>query len=184
MAYDFVRWGIGIVIFVAVAVVLSLITKKKGKSVLIASFAAIMIFAVLLLVPVENFVYGFPTVEKAFSYRYHEKLVSYAECDEGVLCIAQKDENNFNYYTFEKKDGKIKLPKFEGDKIIYRSSKYGVYMFRLFENQVLIVTQVKDSLYDGHEFSECAGGYYYYYAVDDVINYSKLTCLGEKVTLV
>lgn len=184
MAYDFVRWGIGIVIFVAAALILIKVTKNKGKSILIASFAAIMVFAVLLLVPVENFVYKFPTVEKVFSYRYHEKLISYAECDEGVFCIAQKDENNFVYYAFEKEDGKFKLPKFQSDNIIYRSSKYGVYMFKQFENQGLIVTQAANSLYDGKPFKECEGGYYYCYVVENPISYSKLTCDGETVKLV
>lgn len=184
MAYDFVRWGIGIVIFVAVAVVLSLITKKKGKSILIASFAAIMSFAVLLLVPIENYVYSFKTVEKIFEYRYHETLISYAECDEGVLCIAQKDESNYSYYTFEKVDGKYKLPSFQSDKIIYRSSKYGIYMFKQFGNQYLVVTQAANSLYDGKPFSKCEGGYYYFYVCEDLFNYSKLTCDGETVKLV
>lgn len=185
MAYDFVRWGVGIVIFIAVSLILIKVTKNKGKSILIASFSAIISVALLLLVPVENFFYGFPTVEKVYSYRYHEKLLSYAECDAGALCIGQKDDNNFVYYSFEKEDGKYKLPTLNSDDTVFRSSKFGIYMFKEFENGVLIVTQAKNSCYDGVPFKECTGGYYYCFGVtDDILNCGLITCEGEQVTLV
>lgn len=184
MAYDIVRWGIGIVLFVAIALILNHVTKNKGKSLLIASFAAIIAVAVLLLVPVENFVYGFPTVEKIYNYRHHEKLLTYAECDEGVLCVGQKDELNFVYYTFEKKDGKYKLPTIGSEDSFFRSSKYGIYTFKRFNNQVIIITQVPNSTYDGKKFEECSLGYYTYTVIDGDFNYSLLYCSGEKVNLV
>lgn len=184
MAYDIVRWGIVIVIFIALSIILSIVLKKKGKAILIASFAAIIAFAILLLVPVENFFYSFPSVEKIFSYRYHEKLLTYAECNEGVLCVGQKDDYNFVYYTFGKSDKGYKLQKFNGDDITYRSSKFGVYIFKKFESQIIIITQAADSLYDGKAFKECESGYYYYTVIDGDFSYSHLTCSGERVTLV
>lgn len=184
MAYDFVRWGIGIGLFVIIMVTLSLITKKKGKSALIASFAAIITVAILLLVPVENFLSGFKSVEKIYSYRHHEKLLTYAECNEGVVCVGQKDATNFVYYCFDKDDGKYKLPNLDGDKVEYRSSKYGVFIFKRFENQMIIITQVKNSEYNGVAFKECSSGYYTYTVIDGNFNYSLLSCSGEKVSLV
>lgn len=184
MAYDFVRWGAAIVIFIALIIILIKITKNKGKSVLISSFAAIITFALLLLVPVENFFYGFKSVEKIYSYRYHEPLLTYAECDEGVLCVGQKDQYNIVYYTFDKDGNKYKIPSLSDDKIIVRSSKYGIYLIKEFENQTLIVTQAKDSQYNGNKFEECKMGYYYYTFISDgMFNYNLLTCEGEKVQL-
>ena len=184
MAYDFVRWGLGIVIFVALAIILNHVTKNKGKSILVASFAAIITAAILLLVPVENFVHGFSTVEKIYSYRHHEKLLTYAECDEGVLCVGKKDELNYVYYSFNKKDGKYLLPNIGEEEITYRSSKYGIYIFKRFENKVIIITQVANSSYDGRKFEDCKSGYYTYTVIDGNFNYSLLCCAGEKVKLV
>ena len=184
MAYDFVRWGVAAGIFVIIMIILSVIIKKKGKAALIASFAAIITFAVMLLVPVENFVYSFPTVEKIFGYRYHEKLLTYAECDEGAFCVGQKDENNFVYYSFKKDEKGYKLPTAMGDEIFYFSSKYGIYMMKRFENQIIIVTQAENSEYDGKKFKPCTSGYYFYATVDGEFSYPKLTCDGERVSLV
>lgn len=184
MAYDFVRWGVAAGIFIIIMIILSVTIKKKGKSALIASFSAIIIFAVMLLVPVENFVYGFPTVEKVFSYRYHEKLLTYAECDEGAFCVAQKDDNNFVYYAFSKDEKGYNLPSATGDGIMYFSSKYGIYMMKRFHNQLIIVTQAEDSEYNGEKFSPCSSGYYFFATVDGEFSYPKLTCGGERVELV
>lgn len=184
MAYDFVRWGVAAVVFIVLMVVLSIVLKQKGKAALIASFTAIITFALLLLVPVENFVYGFPTVEKIFNYRYHEKLLTYAECDEGAFCVGQKDENNFVYYTFSKDDKGYKLPSVTGEDTVKRSSQYGVYMLKRFENQMIIVTQAENSEYDGVAFKPCSSGYYSYTVIYGDFNYSLLTCGGEKVKLV
>lgn len=184
MAYDFVRWGIAGGIFIILMIVLGIKMKQKVKAGLVASFAAIIIFAILLLVPVENFVYGFPTVEKIYNYRYHEKLLTYAECDEGAFCVGQKDENNFVYYTFDRDEKGYKLPNFEQDDTVKRSSKFGVYMLKRFDNQMIIVTQAENSAYDGVDFKPCSSGYYSYTVVYGEFNYSRLTCGGERVELV
>lgn len=184
MAYDIVRWGVGIVLFVAIALILNHITKNKGKSLLVASFAAIISVAVLLLVPVENYIFGFSSVEKIYSYRHHEKLLTYAECDEGVLCVGKKDEMNYVYYTFDKVDGKYKLPSIGSEDSFFRSSKFGIYTFKRFANQVIIITQVPNSTYDGKKFEECELGYYTYTVIDGDFNYSLLYCSGEMVKLV
>ncbi|MCQ2486207.1 MAG: hypothetical protein MJ168_12875 [Clostridia bacterium] len=184
MAYDFVRWGVALVIFVALIIILIKVTKNKAKSILIASFSAIIAFGLLLLVPIENFVYSFKSVEQIYSYRYHEKLLTYAECDDGVMCVGQKDEFNYVYYTFDKENGEYKLPKINDEKMVVRSSKYGIYMIKQFKNQTLILTQAKDSQYNGNKFKECELGYYYYTFISDgVFNYNLLTCSGEKVQL-
>ena len=184
MAYDFVRWGLGIVIFVALSIILSRVTKNKGKSILIASFAGIIIAAALLLLPVENLFSGFQTVEKIYSYRHHEPLLTYAECDEGVLCVGKKDEIDYVYYSFDKENGKYKLPGLDDEKTIYRSSKYGVYIFKRFDDQMLIITQVPNSSYDGKNFEKCSSGYYTYTVIEGNFNYSFLKCSGEQVNLV
>ena len=184
MAYDFVRWGVAAGIFVILMIILSITIRKKGKAALVASFAAIITFAVMLLVPVENFVYGFPTVEKIFSYRYHEKLLTYAECDEGVFCIGQKDENNFVYYSFTKDAKGYKLPSLTTDDAVFLSSKFGIYMMKRFENQMIIVTQAENSEYNGAKFEPCSSGYYCYTVVEGEFNYTLLTCDGERVNLV
>lgn len=184
MAYDFVRWGVAIVLFAALAVILIKTTKNKAKSILVASFAGIISFAILLLVPIENYVYKFKSVEQIYSYRYHEKLLTYAECDNGVICVGQKDAYNFVYYTFDKDGDKYKLPKINDKKMVVRSSKYGIYMIKQFGEQTLILTQAKDSQYNGNEFKECELGYYYYTFISDgVFHYNLLTCSGEKVQL-
>lgn len=183
MAYDFVRWGAAIVIFAVLVFILIKKTKDKGKSILIASFAAIISFAILLLVPVENYFFGFKSVEQIYNYRYHENMITYAECDEGVVCVIQKDAS-IEYRTFGKKDGKYKLPMINDDsKIAQRSSRYGMYLIRIFDNQVLIMTPAKNSCYDGVAFKECKDGYYYYTVIENRFNYSLLTCEGEKVQL-
>ena len=125
-----------------------------------------------------------PTVEKVYNYRYHEKLLTYAECDEGAFCVGQKDENNFVYYTFSKDEKGYKLPTLNSDDTVKRSSNFGVYMLKRFDNQMLIVTQAENSAYNGVAFKPCSSGYYSYTVVYGEFNYSKLTCCGEKVTLV
>ena len=184
MIYGLVRWAAGFIVFFLLIAVLSLVIKKMGKAVLISAFAAVITVAVLLVFPVENVLFSFKSVEDIFNYRYHEKLLTYAECDEGVLCVAQKDSVSYVYYSFPKDDEGYKLPKELVSTVVYRSSKSGVYIFRKFENQTLILTQVRDSEYDGNKFTECKRGYYTYTVVDGDVNYSLLTCKGERVKLV
>lgn len=184
MIYGLVRWSAGFIVFFLLIAVLSLFIKKTGKAVLISAFAAVITVAVLLVVPVENAFFSFKSVEDVFGYRYHEQLLTYAECDEGLLCVAQKDSVSYVYYAFPKDDEGYKLPKSLVSTVLYRSSKSGVYIFQKFENQTLILTQVRDSEYNGNKFTECRRGYYTYTVVDGNIDYSLLTCKGEKVKLV
>ena len=184
MIYGLVRWLAGFIVFFLMIAILILVTKKTGKAILISAFTAVITVAVLLVVPVENAFYSFKSVEDVFNYRYHEKLLTYAECDEGLLCVAQKDSVSYVYYSFPKGEEGYKLPKELVSTVMYRSSKSGVYIFRKFENQTLILTQVSGSEYDGNAFTECKRGYYTYTVVDGDFDYSLLTCNGEKVKLV
>lgn len=184
MAYDIVRWVAGILLFFLLIAVLVLFTKKAGKAVLISAFVSVIFVAVSLLVPVENFFYSFNSVEDIFNYRYHEKLLTYAECDEGVVCVGQKDAVSYVYYSFTKDSEGYKLPKNIGSKTVFRSSEHGVYFFEKFENQTIIMTQVLDSAYNGEDFQPCSNGYYSYTVIDGNVDYSALTCKGEKVTLI
>lgn len=184
MIYNSIRWAAGIFIFFLALVILMIITKKTGKSVLISAFAAVILVAVSLFIPIENYFYSFPTVEQAFSYRYHEELLTYAECDEGALCVARRDEMNYFYYSFPRGDEGYKLPKSLTKTTVTRSSVQGVYLFEKFENQTIILTQVLGSAYKGEEFKPCTNGYYSYTVVDGEVDYSALTCKGEKVSLV
>lgn len=184
MIYNSIRWAAGIFIFFLALVILMMITKKTGKSVLISAFAAVILVAVSLFIPIENYFYSFPTVEQAFSYRYHEELLTYAECDEGALCVARRDEMNYFYYSFPRGEEGYKLPKSLTKTTVTRSSVQGVYLFEKFENQTIILTQVLGSAYKGEEFKPCTNGYYSYTVVDGEVDYSALTCKGEKVSLV
>ena len=184
MIYGLVRWSAGFFIFFLLIAILILVTKKTGKAILISAFTAVITVAVLLIIPVENTIFSFKSVEDVFNYRYHENLLTYAECDEGVLCVAQKDSVSYVYYSFPKDDEGYKLPKELVSTVLYRSSKSGVYIFQKFENQTLILTQVSGSEYDGNAFTECKRGYYTYTVVEGNVNYSLLTCNGEKVKLV
>ncbi len=190
MTYDLIRWAVGIVLFFLLIVVLSLITKKKGKSVLISAYTSVILVAVSLVFPIENAFYSFKSVEDIFNYRCHESLLTYAECDEGVVCIAQKDELNSVYYSFNKDARGYKLPNniervmktIKGNS--FRSSDKGVFFFESFNNQTVIITQVLNSAYDGNEFVDCSNGYYKFTVVNGVIDYSLLTCNGERVRLI
>ncbi|MBQ8575432.1 MAG: hypothetical protein IJ447_05225 [Clostridia bacterium] len=184
MAYDIVRWVAGVLLFFLLIAVLVLFVKKAGKAVLIAALTSVSLVAVSLLVPVENFFYSFNSVEDIFNYRYHEKLLTYAECDEGVVCVGQKDAVSYVYYSFTKDSEGYKLPKNLVTKTIFRSSEHGIYLFEKFENQTVIMTQVLDSAYNGEDFSPCSNGYYSYTVVDGNVDYSALTCKGEKVKLI
>ncbi len=184
MAYDIVRWIVGAVIFLLLIAILVLFTKKTGKAVLIAAFTSVILVAVSLLVPVENYFFSFNTVEDIFNYRYHENLLTYAECEEGVLCVAQKDSINYAYYSFTRDDDGYKLSKKLVPDTVFRSSEHGVYFFEKFENQTIIMTQVTDSAYKGEDFRPCSNGYYSYTVVDGNVDYTALTCKGEKVKLI
>lgn len=184
MAYDIVRWVAGALLFFLLIAVLVLFIKKTGKAILISAFISVGLVAVSLLVPVENFFYSFNSVEDIFNYRYHEKLLTYAECDEGVVCVGQKDSISYVYYSFTKDSEGYKLPKNIVSKMIFRSSEHGVYFFEKFENQTVIMTQVLDSAYNGEAFTPCSNGYYSYTVVDGEVDYSALTCKGEKVKLI
>lgn len=184
MIFNSIRWAAGIFIFFLLLVILMMITKKTGKSALISAFIAVIFVAVSLFVPIENKFYSFVSVEEAFSYRYHEELITYAECDEGALCVARRDEMNYFYYSFPKGDGGYKLPTNVTSKMITRSSAKGVYMFERFENQTIILTQILDSEYNGEAFIPCSNGFYSYTVVDGEVDYSALSCKGEKVKLV
>lgn len=184
MAYDLIRWGAGVIIFLLFIAVLVLFTKKIGKAILISAFASVIMVAVSLVVPVENLFFSFNSVESAYNYRYHEALLTYAECDEGVVCVGQKDAVNFVYYSFTKDEEGYKLPKHLVSKTIFRSSEHGVYLFEKFENQTIIMTQVTGSAYKGEDFKLCSNGYYSFTVVDGEIDYSALSRNGEKVRLI
>ncbi len=184
MAYDIVRWGAGLVIFLVLIAILVLFTKKIGKAILVSAFSAVVLVAVSLLVPVENYFFGFNTVEDIYNYRYHEALLTYAECDEGVVCVGRKDSVNTVYYSFQKDEKGYKLPKHLVSKAVFRSSEHGIYFFESFESQTIIMTQVTGSAYKGVDFEPCSHGYYSFTVVDGEIDYSALTCNGEKVKLI
>lgn len=184
MAYDLVRWIAGALIFFLLIAILVLFTKKMGKVVLISAFTSVIVVAVSLLVPVENYFFSFNSVEDIFNYRYHEKLLTYAECDEGVLCVAQKDAINYVYYSFTRSEEGYNLSKNLMSNVVIRSSEHGIYLLEKFENQTIIMTQVSGSAYKGKTFETCDYGYYYYAVVDGNVDYSALTCEGEKVKLV
>lgn len=184
MAYDIVRWGVGLVAFLVFIAILVLFTKKIGKAILISAFASVIMVAVSLLVPVENYFFSFNSVESAYNYRYHEELLTYAECDEGVVCVGKKDAVNFVYYSFTKGDDGYKLPKHLVSKTVFRSSEHGVYLFEKFENQTIIMTQVTDSAYKGEAFKPCSNGYYTFTVIDGELDYSALSRNGEKVRLI
>lgn len=183
MKYDMMRWGFGIVVFIAVFIIMSAITKKKGKAAVTSAFAALVAAAVMLMLPVENFFYSFKSVEQAYNYKHHEELITYVECDEGALCVAQKNDGSFICYTIIKTVDGYKLPQGLNEKIKNRSSKYGIFIFKDFENQSLIMTQVSGCSYDGNKFTDNGNGYYYY-VVNGKKFESKLCVNGERVTLV
>lgn len=184
MAYDIVRWIAGTLIFFLLIAILVLFTKKMGKAILASATIAVTLVAVSLFVPVENYFLSFSTVEDIFNYRYHESLLTYAECDEGVLCVAQKDAINYTYYSFTRDAEGYKLSKNLIPNAVIRSSAHGIYLFEKFENQTIIMTQVLDSAYKGESFTPCSNGYYSYTVVDGIVDYSALTCKGEKVKLI
>lgn len=184
MAFNYIRWAAGVFLFFLILVILMMITKKTGKSVLISAFTAIIIVAVSFFIPIENYFRSFPTVEEAFSYRYHEELLTYAECDEGALCVARRDDMHYFYYAFTRDDEGYKLPKSLIKTTVTRSSVQGVYLFEKFESKTIIMTQVLDSAYKGEAFQPCRNGYYSYTVIDGEVDYSALTCKGEKVLLV
>lgn len=184
MVFNTIRWAAGIFLFFLFLVIFMAITKKTGKSALISAFVAVIMVAVSLFIPVENTFYTFLSVEDAFRYRYHEELLTYAECNEGALCVARRDEMNYFYYSFPRNDDGYKLPKNIVSKTVTRSSAQGVYLFEKFENQTIILTQVLNSEYKGEAFKPCPNGYYSYTVVDGEVDYSALSCSGKKVKLV
>ncbi|MBR6531816.1 MAG: hypothetical protein IKT61_04880 [Clostridia bacterium] len=184
MAYDMVRWAAGLLLFFLLIAILVLFTKKAGKAVLISAFVSVILVAVSMVVPIENYFYSFNSVQSAFNYRYHESLLTYAECDEGVVCVGQKDAINYVYYSFGKDDTGYKLPKHLVSRTVFRSSEYGIYLFEKFESQTIIMTQVLDSAYNGEAFEPCNNGYYSYTVVEGNVDYTALTCKGEKVKLI
>ena len=184
MLFSIVRWAAGILLFVLFLIIFILTTKKKAKSALISAFISIILVAVSLFIPVENVFCTFGSVEEIFSYRYHEELLSYAECDEGALCVAKRDEMNYFYYSFPKDDEGYKLPTGIVSDIVKRSSAQGIYLFESFESHTIILTQVVGSEYKGEAFKPCTNGYYAYIVTDGEVDYSALSCSGEKVRLV
>ncbi len=183
MAYDIVRWIGGAVIFAILVTVLCIVSKKKGKAAVTAAFTAIILTAVSFVIPFENYIHPFDSVEKLFAYRYHEELITYFECDEGVVCIAGRNNGSNVNYCFNKDGGKLLLPFSLMDDTQHRSSKYGVFLIKKFENQNVVFTQVDDVKYDGEDFRDGGSGYYYF-VVDGNFIQSRLTCNGEKVVLV
>lgn len=183
MAYDIIRWICGGVLFVILLAVLCFALKKRGKGAVTAAFISIILTAVSFLIPFENYIHPFTSVEKLFDYRYHENLVTYFECDEGVVCIAERNNGSNVNYCFNKDGEKLMLPFSLVDDTQHRSSKYGVFLIKKFKNQSLIFTQVDDTAYDGTPFADGGAGYYYY-IVDGNFIPSRLTCSGEKVVLV
>lgn len=183
MAYDIIRWICGGILFVILLLILCIVLKKKGKGAVTAAFVSIILTAVAFVVPIENYVHTFKDVEDIFAYKHHEELLTYFQCDDGVVCIAGRpDGSNINYY-FDKKDGKLQIPFSLTDDTQRRSSKYGIYMIKNFENQTMVFTQVSDSEYDGAKFKDGGMGYYYM-VIDGFFIPSKLSVSGEKVTLV
>lgn len=183
MAYDIIRWIGGAVLFAILVTVLCIVSKKKGKAAVTAAFVAIILTAVSFVVPLENYIHPFYSVEKLFAYRYHEELITYFECDEGVVCIAERNNGSNVNYCFNKDGDKLLLPFSLMDDTQHRSSKYGVFLIKKFENQSLVFTQVDDVKYDGKDFQDGGAGYYYF-VVDGNFIPSRLTCNGEKVVLI
>ena len=184
MIFNSIRWGVGIFIFFLLLVIFMMITKKTAKSALASAIVSILLVAVSLFVPVENYFYSFQTIEQAFAYRYHEELLTFAECDEGAICVGRRDTMNYYYYSFPRTDEGYKLPGGKTNSLVARSSAKGVYLFERFENQTLIITQVSNSEYNGEPFLPCENGYYSYTIVEGDADYSALTCEGKKIQLV
>lgn len=182
MAYDLIRWGFGAILFAVLSLILVRVTGKKGKSLLISSFAAIIISAVLLIFPFENLFYSFPSVETIFNYRHHENFVAAAECDSGVLAIGQNKDGENVYYTFKKDDKGYKLD--EKNDITIRSSTNGIFIFADFGNNSIILTYAPDPKYDNNDFTPLYNGVQYYALNEFELSPSKLTSQGEKVNLV
>lgn len=183
MAYDIIRWIGGVILFAVILTVLCIISKKKGKAVVTAAFISIILTAFFFLVPVENYVHPFDDIETAFAYRYHEPLLTYFQCDEGVVCIAEKNDGSNINYCFNKDDGHYYLPLSIVDQTQMRSSSYGVFMIKRFDKQTIIFTQVSQTEYNGKPFSDGGMGYFYF-VIDGNFNPSRLTCSGKKVDLV
>lgn len=184
MAYDIVRWICGVVLFAVILIVLCLAFKqKKAKAAVTAAFTAIILTAISFFVPFENYFYNFSSVKKIYEYKHHEPLLTYFQGNEGVVCIAERnDGSNINYY-FEKKQDKYIIPFSITDNTQRRSSRYGIFMIKKFKNETIIYTQVSDAEYNGEKF-ESGGMGYYYFIIDDGFIQSKLTCDGEKINLV
>ncbi len=185
MAYDLIRWAAGAVVFCGMLAVLILALKKeKLRSVFLSAAVAVVLVWIMFIAPIENLFYRFKTVEDIFSYRYTDNLIGYAECDEGVVCIATKGEVSTRYYySFGKDADGYKLPTNVFREAEIHSSEYGVFAMESFDTQTVIITQIENAEYDGESFAECAKGYYTY-TVNGSVNYSALTCAGEKISLV
>lgn len=187
MAYDIIRWICGFALFAVMLSIMCVITKKKGtktgKSAVTAAFASIIITAVCFFIPIENIVHPFNSVEDIFSYRYHEELLTYFQCDEGVVCIAGRTDGSNINYCFEKHDGKYYLPFALIDDTQRRSSIHGIFIIKSFDTQTIVFTQVSDTQYDGKDFIDGGMGYSYC-VIDGKFNSSKLTYEGEKIQLV
>lgn len=187
MAYDIIRWICGVVLFTVLLSVMCIVTKKKGKktgkAAVTAAFTAIIITAVSFFIPIENAVHPFKSVEDIFSYRYHEELLTYFQCDEGVVCIAGRSDGSNINYCFEKRDGKYYLPFNLVDDTQRRSSIHGIFIIKKFDTQTIVFTQVSGTQYDGEDFTDGGMGYSYY-VIDGKFNSAKLTYEGEKIQLV
>lgn len=187
MAYDIIRWVCGVVLFAVLLSVMCIIAKKNGKktgkSAVTAAFASIIITAVCFFIPIENVVHPFSSVEDIFSYRYHEELLTYFQCDEGVICIAGRTDGSNINYCFEKRDGKYYLPFTLVDDTQRRSSIHGIFIIKSFDTQTIVFTQVGGTEYDGESFIDGGMGYSYF-VIDGKFNPSCLTCDGEKIQLV
>jgi hypothetical protein len=183
MAYDIIRWICGAVLFVILLVVLCFALKKKGKGVVTAAFISIILTAASFLVPVENYICNFTSVEKLFAYRYNEELVTYFECDEGVICIAERSSGVNVNYCFKKDGDRLLLPFSLVDNTQHKSSKYGVFLVKTFDNQSIIFTQISGTEYNGEAFQDGGMGYYYF-VVNGKFIPSYLTYSGEEIVLV
>ncbi|MBQ7548487.1 MAG: hypothetical protein IJT03_02150 [Clostridia bacterium] len=181
MAYDLARWGLGLLIFIILLIIVLVTSKKKGRDIMISLFVSIIISSSLLLYPVENHLYSFKSVEQIYNYRHHEDLVTYAECDYGVLTVGADASSDTVYYAFSKDEKGYHL--LQSDNITYRSSKYGIYIIKSFGPQMIILTKINNSAYNGEPFKS-AGHDYFYTVIDKDADLSLLTYAGMGVSLV
>ncbi len=203
LTHKIVQYGIGIILLILLVIGLVLIFRSQIRRKRLCSILlAVLLFVIYILssiVPIEEPFLTFPTVEKAFHYKYDYEIVLIVEGNESTQVICNFGQNRGYYGAVLPKTEKGWKPEIQWDKktvgkVFASNAIVLLQRYKTTDDFYLTIQSASgmDELYDNRntEFQSLTGpsflgkkaapGYYYAF-IDSVDKNYILTIDGQEI---